>query len=147
VGAGQVDDLAYRVEVSGIGVASGGHDHGRSSLLRPERAFQCLEIEPANAVACERGHAPAADTQHPQGFHGAGVDDPAGEDREARQPGPPILIDVDVVLQRPPPPRRRQPDIVGHCAAGDEHSAPRRRQGEELLQPVDGHDFHPGAEW
>ena len=72
---------------------------------------------------------------------------PLAEHREARQPCPPILIDIDVVLQRPPPPRRRQPDIVGHRAAGDEHSAPRRRQGEELLQPVDGDDFHPRAEW
>ena len=38
-----------------------------------------------------------------------------------RQPSPPILIDIDVVLQRPPPPRRRQPNIVGHRATGDEH--------------------------
>ena len=69
MGTGQIDDLSHPIEVAGVGVAGGGHDHRRSSPQRPERALERPEIEPANTVACERGHAPSTDAEHPQGFH------------------------------------------------------------------------------
>jgi hypothetical protein len=55
-----------------------------------------------------------------------------------RQGCEPLLLDVDAVLPSPPAARGREPGEVRRRRAGREHAAPRRRQPEELLQPVHG---------
>ena len=120
----QIRHRGDRIEIARVHLAGASDHDRRGAVQRRERRLERLDIEATGAVVREPVHLRAADAEHPERLHVAGVDVAAAEHLDRRESGEPHVVDVDTLPRTAPPACARERDEVRHGRAGREHAAP-----------------------
>ena len=143
---GEVGHRVDRIEVSGVHLTRvRDQDRGRAAHAA-QGVFERREIQPSDGVLREPLRRVAADTEHRERLRRRRVEISAREHRDGGQAGEATRVDLGAVALGPPAAGRRERGEVRHRRAGGEDAAPRRREGEEVLQPLDRELLQPRAE-